>query len=187
MNNALTTPYRLLGLLPLFFFTARLIALVQEGQAIDILWVCHISNLLMAAGLLANWPEGVRAAVLWLFVGAFLWPIEVLRTGVMALTSFGTHYFGLTAGLIALPQLGLSPRSWLYSWLWFIGLRLFCGLFTPAASNINLAHAIYPGSEPYFPNFAVYWIVTTAGAALSLWLISKPFAWFFASPAATNP
>lgn len=171
---------RLLGLLPLVFFGARLMQLASEGEVAHILWMCHVSNLLLALGLLLGQREWVRVSVLWLLLGVPLWPIEIVRTGVIAWTSIGTHYMGLAVGLLLLPQMGMGKRSWLYAWIWFLGLQQATRLFTPAALNINLAHAVYPGWEKLFPAYWQYWLFTAAGSLLALWLAAQALGtkWF---------
>jgi hypothetical protein len=164
---------RLLSILPLIFFVARLIELTGRRETAHILWVCHISNLLIALGLFLGYVELVRVSVLWLIIGAPLWPIDIARTGIMELTSIGTHYAGLVIGLLALRQSGVGKYSWLYALTWFLLLQQLTRIFTPAELNINLAHSIYPGWEQSFSTYGQYWLFTIVGAAICLWLISN--------------
>ncbi len=130
-NKIIPFHYRLLGFFPLMLFGARLLELNSRGETADILWICHISNLLIALGLFLGYIELVYISTLWLIIGAPLWPIEIIRTGIMELTSIGTHYVGLTIGLLLIRQLGVGKRSWLYALIWFLLLQQFTRMFTP--------------------------------------------------------
>ena len=170
---------RLFGAFAFILFAARLVELIYRGETAHILWVCHISNLLMALGILLGHAEFVRICVLWLILGAPLWPIDIIRTGIIEPTSIGTHYIGLAIGLLALRQLGMGKFSWFYAWIWFLLLQQLSRMFTPAEYNINLAHAIYPGWERFFSTYWQYWLFTTAAAAICLWLTSNILSWIF--------
>jgi hypothetical protein len=175
-----STKYRLLGFLPLTLFTARLFELHGKGETAHILWVCHVSNLLIALGLFLGCAELIRASTLWLIIGAPIWPIDIFRTGVMELTSFGTHYVGLTIGLVLiLRQIDMGKHSWTYALIWFLVLQQIARMFTPVELNVNLAHSIYPGWEQFFSGYWQYWIFTIASSAVCLWLFSAILAWIF--------
>ena len=161
-------------------FMARLFELNNKGEIAHILWVCHISNLLIALGLFLGCAELIRISTLWLIIGAPLWPIDILRTGVMEPTSFGTHYAGLLIGLfLILREKGMGKYSWIYASIWFLLLQQVARMFTPLELNINLAHSIYPGWEQFFSGYWQYWIFTTVSSAICLWLFSSILSWIF--------
>ena len=176
-KNLCTNRYRLLGLLPLLFFGARLVELTSQGKAAHILWICHTSNLLIALGIFLCQIEFVRISVLWLIIGIPLWPFDILRTGVIEITSIGTHYLGLLVGLLVLKQHKMGKHSWAYALIWYLFLQQIARIFTPSELNVNLAHSAYPGWDKIFPNYWQYWLFITACAALSLWVISKLYSW----------
>ena len=43
-----------MGLLPFAFFAINSIPHIRSGEPENILWICHLSNVLIAAGLVAN-------------------------------------------------------------------------------------------------------------------------------------
>ena len=53
---------RALGILPLLFFAAYLYAAVGEHRAAEALWMCHVSNVILGMGILAQQPALVRLA-----------------------------------------------------------------------------------------------------------------------------
>jgi hypothetical protein len=171
--------FRLLGLIPLMLFGARCIELKNQGEIPHILWICHISNLLIAVGIFLGWTELIRISTLWLIIGAPLWPIDIVRTGIMEVTSFGTHYIGLAIGLLIIRQLGMGKYSWLYALTWFLLLQQAARLFTPPELNINLAHSIYPGWEDYFSGYWQYWLFITCSSTIFLLVLSRGLSWIF--------
>ncbi len=178
MNKKIcTNRYRLLGFLPLFFFGARLFELANQGKAAHILWICHTSNLIIALGIFLCQIELVRVSVLWLIMGIPLWPIDILRTGIIEITSIGTHYLGLLVGLLVIRWQKMGKHSWLYALVLYLFLQQAARLFTPAELNVNLAHAAYPGWDKFFSDYWQYWLFITGCAAFSLWVISKLFSW----------
>ncbi|HSN22974.1 MAG TPA: hypothetical protein VLS45_02190, partial [Methylomicrobium sp.] len=68
--------WRLLGFLPLAFFVARFIYFIHYGGTSQILWLCHISNLTLAVGLLFNLPLWVGISAYWLALGIPFWVVD---------------------------------------------------------------------------------------------------------------
>ena len=172
-----TNRYRLLGFLPLILFWARYIELASRGETAHILWICHTSSLVIALGFFLCQIELIRVSVLWLIIGAPLWPMEIMRTGIMELTSIGTHYVGLLVGLPMIIRQGMGKYSWGCALMWFLILQQVTRFYTPAELNINLSHAVYPGWEKIFSSYWQYWIFLTGCSAVSLWIISKLLSW----------
>lgn len=172
-STRLSTGDRLSGLLPLALFAARFVELEAQAKTPNLLWVCHLSNLLIALALFLGYLEVVRVSTLWLLIGAPIWPIEIARTGIMELTSIGTHYVGLAIGLLIVWKFGMGRSSWLHGLLWFLVLQAVTRIVAPPEMNINLAHSVYPGWDRLFPIYWQYWIFTSVCAALGLWLLNR--------------
>ncbi len=171
-NNYLTIKFRLLGLLPWLLFLARLRDLIDIGEAGNILWMCHLSNLMLALGLFLGWPVLVRVSMPWLIFGLPLWIWDMTQLGIIAaLTSFGTHIGGLLVGLFALYKIRADRKSWLYALAWYLIAQQVCRMITPLELNVNLAHNIYQGWEEMFPTYWQYWLATTSLAGVALWII----------------
>lgn len=175
-EGSCTGRYRLFGFLFFFLFAARYVELASRQEIPHILWVCHMSSLVIALGFFFCRIEFIRISVLWLIIGAPIWPIEIIRTGIVELTSIGTHYLALLIALFVIVRQGMGKHSWLYASIWFLFLQQITRWVTPAELNINLAHAVYPGWERSFPAYWQYWIFTTGCSIMSLWLISKLLA-----------
>lgn len=175
------TYYRLSGFLPLLLFVTRYFELARQGKTAHILWICHISSLIIALGFFLDRIELIRISVLWLIIGVPLWPIEILRTGIMEITSIGTHYLGLLIGLLVVKKHNMGKYSWIFALLWFLFLQQVTRLYSPAEFNVNLSHAIYPGWDKYFSSYWSYWLFITVCSTICLWVSSKLLSWLWKS------
>jgi hypothetical protein len=164
---------RFLGLLPLGFFLANLAANYGEGHIGNSLWMCYLANLLLAAGLLLARPELLRPGAIWILPGLPLWLMDMIRTGIVRPTGVFAHLGGAAVGMIALGRFRAGRFAWLQAFLLFLAVQQLCRWITPADLNVNLAHAIYSGSERMFSGYLSYWFTTSALMALALWITGR--------------
>lgn len=166
---------RAVGVLPLLFFVAYFAMALQRGKAADSLWMCHVANLLLSAGIFALSPRLVGIAVLWIILGIPLWALDVWRNAAVTPVSLVSHLGGLALGMYAAWRLRLSSNPWLAALLVFAALQQLCRWLTPEALNVNVAHAPYGEWDgPYW----AYWLVTMLAAAIALWGIGSALMWF---------
>ena len=85
--------FRLIGVLPIIIFIARLIQYIQVGTPDWILASCHISNLMLGAGMIFGTPLLVRVATIWLVIGVPIMVYQLL--GVLAPLSTRSNRNGL--------------------------------------------------------------------------------------------
>ncbi len=163
--------WRLLGLLPLAFFLARLIYFMDRGGTSQILWICHLSNLTLAIGLLFNRPIWVGISASWLTLAIPFWIIDVVGFGMEGLTSLATHAGGTIVALFALSKIHPPRHIWIYAMAWYLFLQATCRFFTPPELNINAAHAVYRGWEKFFADYLSYWLLITVSAGIALYLL----------------
>ena len=161
------------GLLPIAFFVAYAAVAVVQGRGWDALWICHVANVVLGAGILARRPLWVRAAVLLIIPGVPLWIYDMLVASSVEPVSIVSHLGGLAVGIPALVRLPSERRAWPVALGVFLAAQLAARLFAPPALNVNLAHGVYPGWERWFASHGSYWIFTTAVAALLLWLLDR--------------
>jgi hypothetical protein len=158
------------GMLPFLFFVAYLAMAWEHGRAADSLWMCHVANLLLSAGIFALSPRLVGIAVLWIVLGIPLWALDVWRNAAVMPVSLVSHLGGLAVGMYAAWRLRLSFNPWVAALLVFVALQQVCRWLTPEAMNVNVAHAPYGEWDgPYW----VYWLVTTLAAAAALWGVGR--------------
>lgn len=164
---------RLLGLLPLGFFLANLSANYREGHVGNSLWMCYLANLLLAAGLLLARPELLRTGAIWILPGLPLWLMDMIRTGIIRPTGVLAHLGGAAVGLFALRVFRAGRFAWLHAFLLYLAVQQLCRWITPPDLNVNLAHAVYEGSEKMFREYRTYWLATSALMALALWITGR--------------
>jgi hypothetical protein len=169
--------FRLLGLLPLAFFTAHFVfywkaPFYAENRGVDnMLWMCNVGNLVLAIGILTLRPWLIRLAVIWLIPGLPLWLFEVVRNGGWLLTSFLTHIGGLAVGLVAIQRVRADKVSWLYALVWYVAAQILSRLLTSPYWNVNIAHRIYGGYEGVVDRYWHFWVITTLMVAGGLWIL----------------
>ena len=164
---------RMLGILPLLFFAAYFYAAVGENRAPEAFWMCHVSNLILGIGVLAQRPALVRMVFPWLVFGVPLWLIDIASSGDERAVSTVSHLGGFLLGLYAICCVRVPTNPWLFALLLFMALQQLCHWLTPASFNVNLSHSIYSGWEGWFPNYPIYWVVTTLTAAAMLWGVGR--------------
>jgi hypothetical protein len=175
---------RLLGFLPLTFFSAQAIHYWQINELGNMLWLCNIGNLLLALGLFFEAPKLIRVAVLWTVPGVAVWFVYVVPTWGMLLTGrfsyaelFGVlsstlaHLGGFAVGIAVLRKVGMDARAWLYAFVWYFVVQLISRLVTPAAMNVNLSHTIQAGWEKTFSTYWSFWFVFTILVGACLWFL----------------
>jgi len=120
---------------------------------------------------------------LFLCLGTPLWLMDLAGGGEFYPTSCFTHLGGLAIGLYGARRLGVPGGIWWKAIVALIALILVCRLVTPPQANINVAFAIYPGWEKYYPSHLSYLITMLSIATgyffitefvLRRWLAPKP-------------
>lgn len=172
-GNQLSIRFWLLGFLPLVLFLARLSYFLDVKEPGCILWICHISNLLLALGLFMGQKEFMRISAFWHIIGVPLWIWDMMRFGMRTFTTFSSHIGGLIVGLFVLSRVGCGKRSWLYAMIWFLIVQQVCRMVTSDYLNVNIAHCVYRGWETMFTNYWIFWAITTVGAGVVLWGVGK--------------
>lgn len=171
---------RLLGVLPLGFFVARVVVLQAKGALPDALWMCNLGSLGLALGLLCNQPKVIRPAALWLALGFPFWLSFALSTETYELTSILNHAGSLTVALVALAIVRFKRAVWSATFLASLVLQILSRFITPPEMNVNAAHnlrftMVENTGMPYWQ----FWIGNTLLGALAFYLLSLLFARLF--------
>jgi hypothetical protein len=173
---------RWLGLLPLAFYAAHFWYYATEEFSSahrgtdNMLWMCHVSNVTLAVGLLFDLKWLARLSVIWLIPGLPLWLLEVVVHGGWIATSFLTHIGGLIIGLVAMRWIRADGWSWLYALVWYLFIQQLTRMVTSNEYpywNVNVAHAVYKGYENDL-DYWLFWVITTLMATAGLrilWMI----------------
>lgn len=156
------TRLRLLGILPLIFFLAQFVHYWRINELGHMLWMCNIGNLIIAMGLFLEKPVLIRLAAIWTIPGLVVWFIYVVLAWGVFLTSTLAHVGGIIVAMIALRYYRMDRTAWCWAFGWYLMIQLASRFFTPAALNVNLAHAVQPGWERSFQSYWSFWLVLTA-------------------------
>lgn len=171
MNLSRRTKLRLLGILPLIFFIAQFVHYWRTNELGHLLWMCNIGNLILAMGLFLEKPVVIRLAAIWTIPGLVVWFIYVVLTWGVFLTSTLAHVGGLIVAMIAIRYYRMDRMAWRWAFGWYLVIQVASRFFTPAALNVNLAHAVQPGIERTFQSYWIFWLVLTASTIVVLWLV----------------
>ena len=170
MNFSPRTRLRLLGLLPLIFFFAQTVHYWRTNELGNMLWMCNLGNLILAAGLFLDKPTLVRLSAIWMVPGLIIWFVYVVLPWGVFLSSFLAHIGGLAVSMIALKWYRMDRNAWRYALGWYLAVQLISRFITAAALNVNLAHTIAKGWERTFQSYWSFWLVLTAVTAAALWV-----------------
>lgn len=165
-----TLRFRLLGVLPLLFFTARAIEYIVTAKTPEqILWSCHISNLMLAAGIFLANPFLIRVAVFWQILGLPPWIIDMVWSHLVTPISIFSHLGGVIVAIVAIRQVGAKLWSWVPSLIYFVVLQQITRALTEPGlyTNVNVAHFAY-GNWVSFASYWEYWAVNTLLVAMTL-------------------
>ncbi|MBL8024216.1 MAG: hypothetical protein JNK54_08065 [Elusimicrobia bacterium] len=171
---------QIIALLPLIFFVGIAVRHYRAGRWGDALWMCHLSNLLLAAGLFFEKPFLVFMALPWLLFGIPLWLAEAVRSKRLVLFSILTHFGGVAIGFYAAAKMGAAPGSWWASWLFALAAQGVSRAFTRPEWNVNVTHRVYDAWKSRFKTFRSFWLFCIGTAALILWIMDHAFSALFA-------
>ena len=163
--------FRLLGFLPLSFFAARFVEYVVVAKTPEqILWACHISNLLLAVGMFLASPFLIRIAFFWLILGAPPWIVDMVWSRLVTPVSVFSHLGGVVLAIVAIRKVGAKRGSWLHSLVYFVILQQITRLLTQPGpyTNVNVAHFAYGPAKDWFTSYWKYWLVNTSVIAVAL-------------------
>lgn len=161
--------FRLLGVLPLLFFLARVVEYWRVGTPSQVLWLCHLANLLLALGLFAGDAPLIRIAVLFVVFGIPPWAVDMWVIKIVTPVSVFSHLGGLALGLFVISKVRMPAGNWLRAMFVFLFIQLLSRLFTPPALNVNTAHRIYEIWTSIVSAYWQYWIGSVIVVAASLW------------------
>ena len=169
-----TLRFRLLGFLPLCFFLARAIEYMVVAKTPEqMLWSCHVSNLMLAVGMFMGNPFLIRIAVFWQILGVPPWIMDAVVSGGIKMVSIFSHLGGVAVAIYAIRQVGAKRGSWIPSLIYFVILQQVTRLLTDPGpyTNVNVAHFAYGPMRDWFANYWTYWLANTSAVALTLFII----------------
>lgn len=150
------------GLIALAFYAAHASYHLLHHHPEEVIWVCHVATLLVGVGFLTASATANGIAFLWLLMGDLLWGLDLASGGTLLPTSLLTHVGGLVLSIYGLLLYGMPRHVWWQSVVAFLVLQQVCRWITPAASNVNVAFAVWDGWEAQFRSYHRYIAMLTA-------------------------
>ncbi len=187
MNLSPLTLFRLIGLLPLFFFLAQAVHYWRINELGNLLWMCNVGNLLLAIGLFLEKARVVRLAAIWMIPGLVVWFVYVVLPWGLFITSILAHVGGFTVAMFVLSKYRMDRTAWLWALGWYLMVQLASRFVTPPNLNVNLAHSVQSGAEQTFGSYWFFWLTLTAATAGSLWLSGLLLERLFSTRRPVNP
>ena len=147
MGKRLDARFRLVGFLPLSFFLVQAGHYWRYGDAGNLLWMCNVGDLLLAAGLFLGHRELIRAAAIWTIPGLAVWIRYVLLASGLYFSTTLAHVGGIIVGLIVLRRVRMDRIAWIYAFAWYLFMQIAARLTTSPELNVNVAHRIQPNCD----------------------------------------
>jgi hypothetical protein len=155
-------PLAALGVAALVSYAVHGTTHIRIGTPECMLWMCNAAVLVLGAGLLLSNARIIAIGFCWLVVGDIGWALDLYFGSDLLPTSLLTHVVGLVLALEGLRRLGFPAWTWPRAGLAVVVLQELTRLCAPSRSNVNVAFAMYPGSEHIFSSFGVYRVFVLA-------------------------
>lgn len=164
--------FNALAMLLLLVFVINTLDNYRIGQLQDMLWICHVSMLLLAVGMYARRQQFIQIAALWIFPGFIFWFVDALFSGY-TLASAASHIIAFISAYYAMRRVGTVLGLWRYALLFWLLLQLLARWLTPASANVNIAYTVRPEATWAFDAYWQYWMFTCVAAMFGLWCLEK--------------
>ena len=171
--------FRLVGVLPIIIFIARLIQYIQVGAPDWIIASCNVSNLMLGIGMIFRAPLLIRVATIWLIIGVPMWIIDAVVSRELWWSSIYSHVGGFLIALYAISKARATGKSWLPAVIWFAFLQLITRYTTAPELNVNIAHFPYQLVKGWFTSYWAFWPVCLIFIAAMVWVVEFLLFTFF--------
>ncbi|WP_437786620.1 hypothetical protein [Sorangium sp. So ce1097] len=155
---------------------------VRRGSPYDLLWMCNVAPILLAAGCFFARPDLAAIAALWLAFGTPMWLLDIATGSGLILTTFLPHVLCPVLAVLAVREMGLARRAWLKATGALLALVGVTRALTPPEANVNLSHRVWAGWEAMFPRYDRYFALVAAAAALTFFVLDRALAAWLGPP-----
>lgn len=172
----------LLSILPTILFAARMVEYLWVAKTPEqLLWCCHISNLLLALGMIFGSVRLIRVASLWLMIGVPPWILDMVVTRLVTPVSIFSHLGATLIATCILWRLGMVGGTWRFALIYFLILQQVTRLLTAPGpyTNVNVAHFAYGPWRELIPNYWLYILINSVLTAIYLIIVEWILCWLF--------
>ncbi|WP_437932307.1 hypothetical protein WMF37_24665 [Sorangium sp. So ce291] len=182
MAAASSSRLRVMGGLAVIAFVVHGGNHVRRGSPQDLLWMCNVAPLLLAAGCFFAKPDLAAIALLWLAFGTPIWLLDIATGSGLILTTFLPHVLCPLVAVLAVREMGLPRRAWLKATGALLALVGLARALTSPEANVNLSHRVWSGWEAMFPRHGRFFALVAAAAALTFFALDRVLsAWLGSS------
>jgi len=150
------------------------------GQLADMIWICHVSMLVLAAGLYWRLSSWIQVSSIWIFPGFVFWLADAFFSGFTVASAL-SHSAALLIAYYALSGISIKNGLWPYAMAYWLLLQLLARWLTPATANVNIAFMVRPEARMIFDAYWQYWLFTSTTAMVGLWSLEKIAQKYFSS------
>lgn len=161
--------FQLIGALPLLIFLYRLVQYIQVGTPDWIMYNCHVTMVLLSAGMVFGIPLLIRVATIWLVIGLPMWIIDAYFIQELWIASIVSHLGGFLLAIYAIRRVRATGKSWGPAVAWFLLWQMVTRYTTAPELNINIAHTPYEFSRAWFGSYWAFWPLCALAVGLLAW------------------
>lgn len=171
---------RVLAVLPVAFIGW---ASTNHVHVTELLWLCNMSNLVLALGLVTDRPRLIWLATAWLVLGMPFWLLDVFVSHEFFWHAPFTHVVAPALGILVMRGRPPQPRTWMLAVAFGVALQAGCRWWTPQALNINISHTQYRGLSGWLDSsYMLYWLPTWVAIGVALFAIERLLTRWVAAP-----
>ena len=170
---------RLGGVAVLIIFLATLVIYRDQGDWGDILWACHVANLMLGVGMLLNIPFVIQLAALLIIPGTAVWITEVILGDSNTPISTLAHLGGAIIAVYAVYLVGIRGGVTLYAFGFTMILQHISRFITPERLNVNMGTQIWPPWDAVFSVYWKYWVFTSLVCLICIFITELLLVYFF--------
>jgi hypothetical protein len=145
-----------LGLAAISFFLAHGCNQYLHGRMENLLWACHLADLLVGVGLILKSRTITATGLVMLGFGVPMWLMALATGGDFYPTSILTHIGGMGVGIAGLRQLGGLRDDWWKAYATILLLLVISRCFTPASMNVNMAFETWSFARSWMPGLSAH-------------------------------
>ena len=142
---------------------------ISKGHPEEALWTCHVSALLVGAGLILGSARLNAVGLLGLTIGLPMWILYLAGGGPFIPTSPLTHVLGLALGIYGARRMGVPAMSWAAAVGFGLLMLVLSRALGPAEANVNLAFGPIAGLSLWALGPQIHWVLLLAQWAAGLW------------------
>ncbi|WP_254510487.1 hypothetical protein [Anatilimnocola floriformis] len=169
-NSRNTAAY---GLAAISFFLLHGGYQLVHGRWENLLWACHLADLIVGVGLVLRSRSIAAMGLVMLGFGVPMWLVSLATGGDFYPTSILTHLGGMSVGIVGLKRLGGLRDDWWRAYLLVLTLVVVSHFYTTASLNVNMAFNTWSFARPWITSLSWHLLSLLAVWAAGLYVAEQ--------------